>query len=303
MKKFTFLMFFFLVWGSSHAQKKNGTVFIEHPAMEKVNMLWQAFEQGDQAAYGNLLADTVMVFFNGNRTLRTREAEIKNLEWWASEFENLKVVADTPAYADAIEYKESGVWVQDWLRIQATHIKTGNNVDLSIHNLYSFNKDGLITSVHHYFNNDVFEHLRNDQRTRENGKVYINHPYILKVRKLVNAYCAEDIEGMLPFYAEDVAFSNSTLKLKEQKDLATQQKDWERIFDTWDNIHMKQVGYPDCIYYELNNNYVVYSWWNFSAVAKEDGRKVVFPIMLSQTFNDDGKIVYSLAYYSTNHFE
>ena len=44
----------------------NGTVFIEHPLLEKVNTLWEAFEKGDKDAYAALLADKMVGIFNGN---------------------------------------------------------------------------------------------------------------------------------------------------------------------------------------------------------------------------------------------
>ena len=47
-----------------------------------------------------------------------------------------------------------------------------------------------------YFNNDVFEDIERSKATRENGKIYINHPYIAKVRKLVNAYSDKDLDEM-----------------------------------------------------------------------------------------------------------
>jgi len=47
----------------------------------------------------------------------------------------------------------------------------------------------------------------------------------------------------------------------------------------------------------------VYSWWIWSGTSKVKGKKIEFPIMLSDTFDKDGKIVYEFASYSSNHFE
>ena len=131
----------------------------------------------------------------------------------------------------------------------------------------------------------------------------INHPYITTVRKLVNAYCAEDIETMSSFYASDVVFRDATMKRGERKDLETVKGELKERFAMFDDIDMKQTGYPDCIYYALNDNYVVYSWWIHSATIASTGEKHEFPIMLSHYFDKDGKIVSEIAYYSTNHFE
>jgi ketosteroid isomerase-like protein len=301
MRKLTIFFVLFFLGLMTNAQEKSGTVFIEHPVLEKVNQLWNAFEQGDQSAFGNLLADSVWVITNGNRSLRTREAAANGLKWWAEEFEDLKVVADTPAYADVLEYDKGGLWVQDWLRMKGLHTKSGIRLNLPVHNLYSFNEDGQISSLHRYFDPQVFEEINTSQTTQENGKVYINHPYIVQVRKLLNAYCEEDIPGMMEFYTDDAVFYNTTMKYEDQRKLGEQKKEWESIFEQVDHIEMEQVGYPDCIYYAKNDDYVVYSWWIFSGERGEE--KIEFPLMLSHTFNDDGKIVNSMGYYSSNHYE
>ncbi len=64
---------------------------------------------------------------------------------------------------------------------------------------------------------------------------------------------------------------------------------------------MEQVGYPDCLHYEKEDLYVVYSWWNI--VVVKDGKKHVLPIMLTHDFNDEGKVVFTHIYASSNHFE
>ncbi|MEZ5103146.1 MAG: nuclear transport factor 2 family protein [Draconibacterium sp.] len=304
MKKIFLLSAFLFTVFSGFTQKQNGTVFIEHPLLEKVNTLWEAFEKGDKDAYAALLADKMVGIFNGNTDNRqTRENNINSVDWFNEEFENLEVVVDTPAYADAIVYGEGEQWVQDWLIIKGTHKKTGINLNLKEHHLYRFNDEGKITAIHYYFNNDVFQEIRNSQTTKENGKVYINHPYIVTVRKLVNAYCAEDLDAMLEFYDPKVRFSDATMKWRDFVDLEAEKKIWSDRFAKYDNFEMRQVGYPDCIYYAQNDGYVVYSWWIHKSRSVDTGKVVEFPIMLSHSFDKDGKIVQSMAYYSSNHIE
>jgi ketosteroid isomerase-like protein len=304
MKKNLILTALILLGISCFAQKKNGTVFIEHPLIEKTLELWKAFENGDKDAYAAMLADSMVAIYNGNSdNPQTRENNINGVTTWGEQYDNLEVVADAPAFADAIEYTTGGSWVQDWLLIKGTHKETGINLNLKEHHLYRFNEDGKITVIFYYFNNDVFEEIRNSKRTKENGKVYINHPHIVTVRKLVNAYCAENIDAMLEFFNPDATFNDMTMKWRESLDLEEEKQVWADRFEEYDEIKMTQVGYPDCIYYELNDDYVVYSWWIHSSKSVEDGTVVEFPIMFSQTFDKDGKIVNSMEYYSTNHFE
>ncbi len=304
MRKILVLTALILFGITSFAQKENGTVFIEHPLIDKTQELWKAFESGDKDAYAAMLADSMVAIYNGNtENPQKKEATVSRLDRWAEEFENLEVVADAPAYADAIEYKSGGNWVQDWLLIKGTHKETGINLNLKEHHLYHFNEDGKITVIFFYFNNDVFEEISNSLRTRENGKVFINHPYIVTVRKLANAYCAKDLDGMLEIYNTDITFNDMSMDWRESIDLEAQKEILADRFEQYEDIKMTQVGYPDCIYYALNDDYVVYSWWIHSAKSVATGKVTEFPIMLSHTFDKDGKIVQEMAYFSTNHFE
>jgi ketosteroid isomerase-like protein len=286
-----------------HSQEKNGIVYDKHPAIDKTKMLWAAFEKGDKTAFGAFLADSMIAIYNGSENPVKRDEYLKNIDWWTTEFENLKVVDDTPAYPDAIDYTKGGLWVQDWLLITGTHKKSGINLELHLHDLYSFNKAGKITALFMYFNNDQFDAINSSETIQENGKIYINHPYIIKVRKLVNAYCAKNLSATVDFYSPDASFSNSTMKWGETMDLAMQKKQIAKEFAENDNIKMRQVGYPDCIYYAKGDSYVVYSWWIWSGTVKATGKKVEMPIMIADTFNKEGKIVSEESYYSSNHFE
>ena len=80
----------------------------------------------------------------------------KGIADWAALYDNLKVENYEPAFPDAIEYKEGGTWVQDWLLMTGVHKETGIVVELPVHNMYSFNEDGKITMMLHYFDDDVF---------------------------------------------------------------------------------------------------------------------------------------------------
>ena len=304
MKKILILAIAMFLGLVNYAQEeKNGTVYDKHPAIEKTKKLWTAFEKGDKDAFNAFLADSMVAIYNGSETPQKREAYLKSLDWWSTEFENLKVVDDTPAYPDAIDYTKGGLWVQDWLLITATHKKSGINLNLHIHNLYSFNKAGKISALFLYFNNNQFEAINASETTQENGKIFINHPYINVVRKYVNAYCAKDLAAVAENYSPDATFSNSTMKWGDSDDLAKHKKALEAQFANNDNIKMKQVGYPDCIYYAKDDVYVVYSWWVWSGTSKKDGKKIEFPLMLANTFNKEGKVEREEAYYSSNHFE
>ncbi|WP_167616563.1 nuclear transport factor 2 family protein [Maribellus sediminis] len=303
MKNFAVLLILTLFASTIFAQKKNGTVYNEHETIDKTKALWQAVQNGDKEKVKTFFADSITVVRNGNDWKTTAERFGNNSGWWVDNFTNFKVEDTQGAYADAIEYSDGNFWVQDWLKLTGTNEKTGINLDLHMHNLYAFNKEGKIASIVQYFNNNVFEDIRDAQTTRENGEVYINHPLIATVRKALNAYAAEDLETLKSFYAENATFSNLEHGYDQSIDLETRANAVKESFAKRKDIHFEQVGYPDCIFYELNNGFVVYSWWVMSYVDEESGKKIELPLMLSHSFNDDGKIVQEMAYYSTNHFE
>lgn len=302
MKKYLILLMLGLSALLANAQKENGTVYSDHEAITKTKALWAAFLKGDKEAYMNFFADSVIVDTNGNYRKVPKQEMGNAMDWWMN-VKNLTIKDDTPSYPDAIVYKKGGLWVQDWLKAEGIHEKTGINIMLPFHNLYSFNKEGKITSLHQYFSTGVFEEIRNSQKTIENGTIYINHPYIVLVRKLVNAYCAEDIDAMLEFYSKDATFSSSAMKQGEFLTLEEKMKENKATFENDSNITLTQVGYPDCFHYSKDDFYVVDSWWILSYVNKEGKKKTKIPVQLSHTFDKDGKISNELIYFSTNHLQ
>ena len=302
MKKFVIFICLILMGTFASAQKENGTVFSEHETIEKTKALWTAFANGDKEGFTAFFADSVYLFINGKMEHVSKENLGSSIKWWTEEIENLKIEDSKPAYPDAIEYKGGGIWVQDWLKFTGVHIKSGINIDLHYHNLYSFNKEGKINSIHLYFNDDIFEEISNSLTTKENGIVYINHPYIVKVRKLINAiYDTKDVEAWAEFFAPNARFGASSMKVGKTIDLKSKKEQLKKMLSSGEKSTIKQRGYPDCIYNTKSDNYTVYSWWTVTRI--EGDKRVKFPFMVSHTFNKDGKIVNAYTYFSTNHFE
>lgn len=303
MKAFTILLLCLFLASTSYTQKKSGTVYSDHEAITKTRELWKAFEAGDADTFLSFLSDTIKVFVNGKKVNASKERTVSYINYYKDNYDNVKIEDHKPAYPDAIDYKGSGVWVQDWVKLTGIHRESGINLDLPVHHLYSFNKDGKITSFHYYFNNDKFEEIHNSLRTMENGKIYINHPHILTVRKLMNAFREKDIDKWATFFSPKARFGNSTMKYGETNDLKTQIEGLKesRFFQPETKFKIKQVGYPDCMYYAKGDQYVVYSWWLYTEWGKD--KKIEVPFMVDTTFDKDGKIVRDYIWYSNNHFK
>lgn len=287
---------------SVHAQKKTGSIYAEHAYINKTKALWEAFVDGNRSKYQGFFADSIFVTSNGSPGELIGKSDIGgNIPWWQNEFTDLEVKNQEPAYPDALDYKEGVDWVQDWRVLTARHTKSGINVNTPIHSLYAFNDEGKIVMLVNYFNNDVFEQIRDSQTTTENGEVYDNHPHILTVRKLVNTFADADAEAYAGFFTDDAIFNFSWDKFGESHDKEETMSGMKKMFADGFKAEVEQVGYPDCVYYERGNSWVVYSWWKQSVM--KDGKNYEYPVMMAHTFNDDGKIISESVYASSNHFE
>ena len=144
--------------------------------------------------------------------------------------------------------------------------------------------------------------IAKSQTTRENGTLFINHPYIVTVRKAMNAFVEKDMEKWLSFYSPKALFSNLSMQPDESQSLEEYKEAMSKMFFREDlKFKVEQVGYPDCIYYELGDNYIVYSWWKM--VVNKEGKMYEFPFMISHDFDKEGMIVFENIYMSSNHLE
>ena len=302
MKKIVLLLIFALTsFLMVSAQKENGTVYSEHEAIGKTKAMWAAFIKGDKETFVSFFADTIWVGSNGNYEKKPGKYMGGFVDWWEN-IDNFTIQDDKPAYPDAIEYKSGGLWVQDWLLWTGIHKATGIKINIRVHNLYRFNKDGKINAANQYFDYGVFDEIYKSSKTIENGVVYKYHPYINIVRKAVNAYCAKEVDKMFEFYSGDAVFSNLVLTNNQTYGVDVMKKEMKNNFENQNNISMVETGHPVCVWYE-KESYVVYSWWLFSYTTKSGVKKSGIPIMMTDIFNAGGKIAMEAVYYSSNHFE
>jgi ketosteroid isomerase-like protein len=284
-----------------NAQKENGIVYSEHEAINKTKAMWNALVKSDKDTYISFFADSVWIGSNGeyHRMVKKDLGEVIN--WWKS-FENLTIQDDKPAFPDAIDYKNGGLWVQDWLLWKGVHKTTGINLKLHIHYLYRFDKNGKITVLNYYYNNDIFETIEKSQKTIENGVIYKYHPFINNTRKAVNAWAAKDMETWLSFYTPDAVFGSLSLKDGETIDLKTKKADTQKTFADLKTIELVQSGEPVCVAYE-KEYFVVYSWWVLSITANDGIKKSSIPVMLTHGYDNKGKIKWEAVYMDSKRLE
>lgn len=284
------------------AQKKEGVIYTNHEAISKTKAQLAAFAKRDFDTYTSYFADSVIIIHNGDSAVRSKQDFKGVFNWWNG-MDHLTVKDDSQRSPIAYISKDGELWVQNWLNFTGTHNKSGVNFEGHMHNLYHFNKDMKIDKLYQYYDEKMFDQVNNSDKTTENGTVYINHPYINTVRKCVNAWCAEDIPTLTSFYAPDAWFMQSSFKATKPIKLEDKMKQNKQNFDAYDNIKLEQWGYPDCIYYEKDDAWVVNSWWILSVTTKDGVKKSDIPVMMSHVFNKDGKITWEAVYVSSNHFQ
>lgn len=303
--KTTFLSVMMLIAFISNAQKKNGTVYIEHPAIDAVQNFVNASVAGDKSKMASYLTDDFRGY-NGTSTDLSdkgmdKEAFLNNQMVYHDQLDYYSVEAFPGSYPDAIEYKkdnpEGEVWVQTWNMVKGVHKTTGVKIDAAAHRLYTLTKDNKIKTIITYGNREVIDEIRASFADRTNGTIYNHHENINTVRKLIYAFEHKDLDKAYTFYDENARFLDSSSPTFEGNSLTEQKEIDKKIFEKYDITRIDMVGYPDYLHYEMGDARVVQSWWNINLIRKSDKKAIVLPIHYQMNFNKEGKITSEMAYY------
>jgi ketosteroid isomerase-like protein len=288
---------------TAQKKEKNGTIYKDHPAIETVNALFKAFLAGDSDLAASYLADDFKSYngVNGNKDAKggTKEDFLDNMNWMKENFSYMTITPSNGAYPDALEYKDSGTWVQTWDHIRAVHNKTGVKLDMPMHRLIVLNDENKVKSMINYFDMRIPQEIGRSSADLKNGTLYKNHANINSVRRMMHAMEFSDFDTAYSFFAEDASFDSLELPDGESLTLAQVKERNAEIWDTYEFTSIDEVGYPDYLEYDLGDAKVVQSWWKFRLTRKSDKKTFVIPALYIHDFNDEGKIIRSSAYIST----
>lgn len=304
--KTTILSVMMLIAFISTAQKKNGTVYDEHPAINVVQDFVKACVAGDKAKMGSYLTDDFRGYYGTSKDANDKgmdKAEfIANRMVYHDQLDYYSDETYPGSYPDAIEYKKDNpdgeVWVQTWDIINGVHKTTGVKIDAPVHTLYTLTKNNKIKTAIIYDNEGVIDEIRASFSDRKNGTIYNHHENINTVRKMVYAMENNDLDKMYSFYDEKARFIDSSSPTLESNSLTEQKAFDKQILDKYQITGIDMVGYPDYLQYEMGNQGLVQSWWNINLIRKSDKKAIVLPIFYTDTFNDEGKITSETAYYN-----
>ncbi len=204
-----------------YSQKsKNGTVYNEHPAIDAVESMWQAFFAGDSDKVASYLADDFKSYqgtsINKNAKGRDKEWFIGGVKWVKENMSYSSHKRSKGAYPDAIDYKgDDGLWVQTWDHWKALDNKTGVQIDMPVHRLYAMTDDNKIKTMIIYDNGLPWAERRRSFAPRSNGTIYNNHDNINTVRLTIGALENGDIDKSFSYFTEDATFTNLDMKRGE----------------------------------------------------------------------------------------
>ena len=278
-------------------KKKNGTIFIEHPAFDVVENLHSAMNSNDSDALSKIIADDFRGVagdqMNKDAKPQTKAQFIQQVKNNHEISKYFNIRQSSNGYPDAVEYKDenfSGTWVYSWEYFTAVGGTTGIDYSQPRHTQYVVNKDNQIAFARYYLNQYPYSQTSNSQMVMKDGDVYSHHSNINTVRRFIKALQYNDDENLFVDFAENVNVNG--------------------LFNDWGSDPMNLDGLKsgfetfksNCKINSMDNKWIkffkiesdsnfVQSWWRLSVTRKKDGKEIVFPVMFNHTFNDDGKIV------------
>ena len=279
-------------------KKKNGTIYIEHPAIDVVNQMYEAVNTKDSLKLASLIADDFKGYsgdeMNKDAEATTKEEFLQNVSAWQTYNRYFAINQSDNGYPDAVEYKDetfsSVTWVYAWEKMTGIGGTTGVKFNQPRHVQYGVTDKNQIVFVRIYQNQIPFTESWRSQRELKDGQIYSHHPNINTVRKALHALEFNDMDAYYEAFTDTAQFDG--------------------LFNDWDNDPLNKEDFKalqmdflasytvnsfDCAwikYYEFDSQRdYVQSWWRVSLTRKSDKKVTVIPVMFNHRFNDEGKIV------------
>ena len=281
-------------------KKKNGTVYIDHPAIDIIYQMYDAVNTNNLEALDNLLSDDFKGVWgdemNKDREPTTKKQFIDNIESWNTKNRYHSLKTANNAYPDAIKYNDENfkdvTLVYCWEAISGVGGMTGVKFSQRRHTQYAVNSDNKISFSRTYMNQMPFVESWRSRSNLSDGKIYSNHPNINTVRKAMHALQYGNMDHFFEAFDENAKFDGlfsdwdaDDLSIDEYKNMQT---------EFLNNYSIESVDNRGIKYYEFDSQKgLVQSWWRISLVRKSDNKAIVLPVMVNHRFNDEGKIVKS----------
>ena len=294
MKKI-FILIAVLFFNFSFSQKKaNGKIYIEHPALEIAKQFDEAFVKGDLETIKSLVADD---FAWRNPSMRGRRGTLQQLlnrsNYLSKNIVNFEISHRGTAYPDVFEYKEDhSVDVKTYTWLTGYDKNTGVELNMPRNTNFRMTPDGKKIAWMSVMDDQLLWNKAYDAyETKKNGVIYKDHPYVTKVRLLIQAYQAMDFEKVRSMYNESTRFYDvMNSGIDEFKTLEEEFSSIDEYMNAFEIVDIRESGYPDVLDYE-GNGAVVISWWVWTFKNKKSGNVARIKQHLHHSFNENGDIV------------
>ena len=294
MKKITTLIMILFVTISFSQKKSNGKIYIEHPALEIAKQFDEAFVKGDLETIKSLVAED---FGWRNPSMRGKSGTLQQLlnrsSYLSKNIVDFEISHRGTAYPDVFEYNEDdAVDVKTYTWLTGYDKNTGVELNMPRNTNFRMTEDGkkiawLSIMDDQYLWNKAYSAYE----TKKNGVIYKDHPYVSKVRLLIQAYQAMDFEKAKSMYNESTRFYDvMNSEIDEFKTLEEEFSGIDEYMKTYEIIDIRESGFPDVLDYE-GNGAVVISWWVFTFKNRKSGNYARLMQHIQHSFNENGDIV------------
>jgi len=294
MKKITTLIMMLFITASFSQKKANGKIYIEHPALEIAKQFDEAFVKGDLETIKSLVADD---FGWRNPSMRGRRGTLQQLlnrsNYLSKNIVNFEISHRGTAYPDVFEYKEdNSVDVKTYTWLTGYDKNTGVELNMPRNTNFRMTPDGKkIAWISVMDDQLLWSKAYDAYETKKNGVIYKDHPYVTKVRLLIQAYQAMDFEKVRSMYNESTRFYDvMNSGIDEFKTLEEEFSSIDEYMNAFEIVDIRESGYPDVLDYE-GDGAVVISWWVWTKKKKKSGNVARIKQHLHHSFNENGDIV------------
>ena len=248
-------------------KKKNGTVYIDHPAIDVINQMYDAVNTNNLEVLNNLISDDFKGVWgdemNKDREPATKKQFIDNIDSWNTKNRYYSLKSGKNAYPDAIKYNDENfkdvTLVYCWEAISGVGGMTGVKFSQRRHTQYAVNSDNKISFSRSYMNQMPFVESWRSRNNLSDGKIYSNHTNINTVRKAMHALQYGNMDHFYEAFDENAKFDglfsdwdDEDLSMEEFKSLQA---------DFLNNYTIQSVDNKGIKYYEFESQRgLVQSW-------------------------------------------
>ncbi|HRN54884.1 MAG TPA: nuclear transport factor 2 family protein, partial [Agriterribacter sp.] len=164
--------------------------------------------------------------------------------------------------------------------------------------LYKLTKENKIKMIINYSNGSILDEIGGSFSSRTNGKIYNHHENINTVRKSMYAFEKGDVDKCLSYYSDNARFYDINSEWGKFHGKTEEKAGMQKILNDFEIKSIDMIGYPDYLEYEMDDGREVLSWWKLHLVRKSDKKAIILPMHISDSFDEGGKIVSEIIYYS-----